>query len=55
MRGDDRLDEGESQSGAALAVARGVAAGEPLEGVVDQLRREARTVVVDGEPAGARP
>ena len=55
VRGDDRLDQGQAEADAHLltAGARSVAAGEPLEGVVDQVRREARAVVVDGEPVAA--
>ena len=44
-------DQGEAEAGAAASprVRGRVAAGEPLEGVLGQLRREARAVVVDRE------
>ena len=49
--GHDRLHEREAEAGAAgvPAGAGRVAAGEPLEGVLGQARREARAVVVYGE------
>ena len=50
--GDDRGDQGEAEAVAALLAGPGtrdVAAGEALEGVVDEVVGEAGAVVVDGE------
>ena len=54
--GDDRRDQGEAEAVAALAGAgtRDVAAGEALEGVVDEVGGEAGAVVVDRETARSR-
>ena len=47
---DDRLHQRQPETDAAGALPGRVAAGEPLEGVVDEVGREARPVVVDVEP-----
>jgi len=54
--GDDRLDQGQAESGAALVApgAGDVAAREPLEGVLGQSGRKPGAVVVHDETVRLR-